>query len=149
MEHAYYHYADAANRATGPLAAEQLHALVQAGRLSPDTSVWKEGATHWQPYRYLFPPPVYVGAATLPTSPGPPPTKSATPWYKRTGWSIVLFYFFSPVMLPLMWYWRLYTRKVRIWVTAGFAGFFLLALIVGTTENAAVQREFTENKGQL
>ena len=66
MEHAYY-YADAANQPIGPLAAEQLHALVQARRLSPDANVWKEGATRWQPYRYLFPPPVFVGAATLPT----------------------------------------------------------------------------------
>ncbi|MBE7159022.1 MAG: hypothetical protein INR62_11420 [Rhodospirillales bacterium] len=61
----------------------------------------------------------------------------------------MLFYFFSPVMLPLMWYWRLYTRKVRIWVTAGFAGLLLLVVVVGTAEQAAVQRAFDQGKGQL
>ena len=61
----------------------------------------------------------------------------------------MLSYFFSPVMLPLMWYWKLYTRKVRLWVTAGFAGFVLLALVVGSAENAAIEREFNENKVQL
>ena len=149
MEYAYYHYADAANRPTGPLTAEQLHALVQVDHLSPETNVWKEGTTHWQPYRYLFPPPVHMGATTLLTLLDPPPTQSVRPWYKCTGWSLVLFCFFSPVMLPLMWYWRLYTRKVRIWVTVGFAGLLLLVVVVGTTEQAAIQREFDEKKEQL
>ena len=45
-----WHYADQ-GKETGPVTDEQLAELVRAGKIRPDTLVWREGMTDWQPYR--------------------------------------------------------------------------------------------------
>ena len=167
MNYAYYHYADADNQPTGPLSADQLHALVQSGTIPPDTQVWKEGASEWHPYHSLFPPPTVRRPATPPPKMGTSSSQSQNPWYKRTGWSIVLFYFFSPIMFPLMWYWKLYTLRTRVYVSVAFAGFFLLCVGVNISDElsrkweadrleaqrisaeAAVRQEFQDKRGKF
>jgi len=44
-----WYYIDRGQK-TGPLADAQLDELVRAGQLTPDSLVWQEGMTEWQPY---------------------------------------------------------------------------------------------------
>lgn len=49
----------------GPVDDAQLAELVAAGKIQPDTLIWREGMGNWQPYRTQFPQP-----ATAPGVPG-------------------------------------------------------------------------------
>ena len=129
MSYSCYYYTDADNQPTGLFSAEQLQALLHAGSLSPDTLVWKEGATEWHPYRLMFPPPVSSDAALTSSFSGAPKPYPLKPWYERTGWQVVLFVFVPFVQVPLMWLRRLYTSRTRVWVTVGGCLWFLFILV--------------------
>ncbi|MFH1033665.1 MAG: GYF domain-containing protein [Pseudomonadota bacterium] len=63
---------------TGPAGAHEMAALIQAGKISRDTLVWKEGMAEWQPagqteLAELFaqaPPPVAASPRPVPPPPG-------------------------------------------------------------------------------
>ena len=86
------------------------------------------------------PPPAYP-AAHSPVEPpasassvtAKPPSSelplSRPPWYKRKGWQITFFIIFPYFQVPLMWYWQLFSRRTRIWMTVG--GCFWSLCILG------------------
>lgn len=45
-----WYYAEQGQQ-TGPVSEEQLDALISAGKIQPDTLVWREGMAAWSPYR--------------------------------------------------------------------------------------------------
>ena len=75
-----WYYVDAGQQA-GPVDDAQLQALVTAGKILPDTLVWKEGMANWQAYREVAQPtepalrmapvaaPVSSATATAPAAP--------------------------------------------------------------------------------
>jgi hypothetical protein len=63
-----WYYVDAGKQA-GPVDDAQLEELVQAGRIQPNTLVWREGMGEWRPYGEAKPP--------TPTSPDTPPLVSS------------------------------------------------------------------------
>ena len=48
------YYASKDNQQSGPVAADQLAALFQAGEISRESLVWREGLDNWLPLRRLF-----------------------------------------------------------------------------------------------
>ncbi|MGC3990001.1 MAG: DUF4339 domain-containing protein [Chthoniobacteraceae bacterium] len=54
-----YHYADQDNQVVGPISEEMLHELFNAGTITADTNVFREGDTDWRSYRTFasVPPP--------------------------------------------------------------------------------------------
>jgi len=47
-----WYYAEAGQQ-TGPVDDAQFDQLVQSGRIQPETLVWREGMTNWQPYNQV------------------------------------------------------------------------------------------------
>ena len=74
-----WYYAEAGKQA-GPITEAELDALVQSGRISPDTLVWREGMATWQPYREVKPTPAATAAvAVAPAGSLPPVAASGEP----------------------------------------------------------------------
>ncbi len=57
-----WYYVDAGQQA-GPLEEAQLEELFNAGRIQPDTLVWREGMANWQPYAEVKPTGLLIAAA--------------------------------------------------------------------------------------
>ena len=144
----YYHYADADNQPVGPLSAEQLHTLVRSGAVSSEAAVWKEGATEWHPYHSMFPPPVLQVPPVSPVPPSASGSGPRTPWYKRKGCQIPLFIFLPFVQVPLMWFWRLYSRSTRIKVT-GTGCIWLLVILAMPSPVEMLKKDFAQNRTAL
>lgn len=51
------------NQQAGPVNEEQLHALVQTGRITDETPVWKAGMPDWKPYRSVKNSPLFSGGS--------------------------------------------------------------------------------------
>jgi len=49
-----WYYVEAGNQA-GPVTGEELQRLVNIGTIQPNTLVWREGMSNWQPYRIAGP----------------------------------------------------------------------------------------------
>lgn len=76
------------NRQHGPLAAEDLAALLRSGRIGRDTRIWREGMPEWRPLHEFAgelglggisasgPPPVPFSATPRPSTTVPPAKKS-------------------------------------------------------------------------
>ncbi|RNF84502.1 RDD family protein [Montanilutibacter psychrotolerans] len=50
----HWYYSDSTRTRQGPVDAEAMAQLHREGRLAPDTLVWREGLTEWQPWRTLM-----------------------------------------------------------------------------------------------
>jgi len=63
-----WYYVDAGQQA-GPVEETQLEELSRSGKIQPDTLVWHEGMTEWQPYSAVKPAGA-TAAAGAPLHPG-------------------------------------------------------------------------------
>jgi len=61
---------------TGPVAESDLEGLARSGKIQPDTLVWREGMTNWQPFGEVRPADIYATAAA-PAAAGMPATAAA------------------------------------------------------------------------
>ena len=75
-----WYYVEAGQQA-GPADEAQLPELVRTGKIQPDTLVWHEGMTNWQPFREVAPPSILPPAppAGLPPAPGTAQPRLAPP----------------------------------------------------------------------
>ena len=64
-------YYASAGKQVGPISQDQFNALLQAGTVSSDTLVWREGMANWQPHRMV------AGLAGVIDSPGAPSVAGA------------------------------------------------------------------------
>lgn len=65
------------NEQRGPIPENEFDFLVRAGKITPDTMVWREGMTDWQPWREVRP--------EEPAGPVPPPIGGATQPFENAG----------------------------------------------------------------
>ena len=71
-----WYYVDEGRQA-GPVEEAQFQALIQSGKITPQTLVWKEGMAQWQPCRDVMPS-SHPGSESLTAPVSPPgPTDSA------------------------------------------------------------------------
>lgn len=68
-------YYGEANQQRGPVSTEQLHTLIQTGRITADTLLWNERMTEWQPARAV----PGIGELLDGASVDPTPTPAAIP----------------------------------------------------------------------
>lgn len=69
-----WYYADAQRQRQGPLSSAQLQQLQEQGRIEPDTLVWRDGMSQWQPLQDVA---ERFGPAPLPA---PAPAQSQDPY---------------------------------------------------------------------
>jgi len=70
-----WYYVDA-GKSTGPISEPQLVDLIKAGKVTPDTLLWREGMTEWKPCKGVGP---RVAASEIKAAPAATPVASAAP----------------------------------------------------------------------
>lgn len=85
------------NGQRGPLNENEFEFLVRAGKITPDTMVWRKGMADWQPWREVrpeepsgqIPPPVETGALQTPGGTGDASERNGPPWEHRGSLGVI------------------------------------------------------------
>lgn len=94
-----WHYADSDRVSQGPIDSETLTALYRERKIGPDTLVWREGMSQWQPLAafagelgielaHTMPPPLPPAQSASPAAETPPHIASPSPTKALSGWAI-------------------------------------------------------------